>query len=439
MNLAKTERAGANGPSRFALVLRSLRHRNYLLFFSGQLVSLIGTWMQTVAQSWLVYRLTGSTLLLGIVGFSSQIPVFLVATLGGAVADHYERRRIIVATQTASMILAFILAWLTLSGNIREWHILVLSAALGIVNAFDIPARQAFLVEMVGREDLTNAIALNSSMFNGARVVGPAIAGLLVAAIGEGWCFFANAVSYIAVLAGLFMMKLKPWSRSLSEVSTVGRIVEGFRFVGATGPVWALLSLVGIVSVAGMPYSVLMPIFADRILHRGAEAMGLLMGATGVGALTGALLLAGRTGVKGLGRWIVVSTIGFGVSLILFAVSRSFWLSMALLVPAGCGMMVMSAASNTLIQVMVPNQLRGRVMAVYSMVFMGMAPLGALLAGVLADRTGAPAIVALGGLLCIAAGGIFATRLPTIRVQARRLMAALDTGATEAQEVLQRL
>ena len=287
--------------SRWQVALRALRHRNFQLFFSGQLISLIGTWMQSVAQSWLVYRLTGSALLLGSVGFASQIPVFLFAPLGGITADRFNRRHIVIGTQVASMVLAFILAALTLLHKVQVWHVFVLAALLGVVNAFDIPGRQSFLVDMVGKEDLMNAIALNSSMFNGARVIGPAIAGILVAKIGEGWCFFANAVSYIAVIIGLLMMKVQSRPRA-SMASPFEHMMEGFRFVNRTAPIRALLLLLGLVSLVGMPYVVLMPIFADKILHGGAQGLGILMGATGVGALLGALTLAFREGVKGLGQ-----------------------------------------------------------------------------------------------------------------------------------------
>ena len=278
--------------------------------------------MQTVAQSWLVYRMTGSTLLLGTVGFASQIPVFLVAPIGGIVADRTNRHRVVIATQTASMVLAFMLAVLTLTHRIQVWQIMVLAAGLGVVNAFDIPARQAFLMDMVGREDLMNAIALNSSMFNGARILGPAVAGIVVAWVGEGWCFFANAVSYIAVIAGLLMMKLEHPANLANRGSPIEHILEGFRFVLDAAPIRAILLLLGLVSLVGMPYSVLMPVFASEILHGGARELGMLMGATGVGALLGALSLATRVGVKGLGRVIGLCAGGFGVSLILFSFSE---------------------------------------------------------------------------------------------------------------------
>ena len=425
--------------SRVAVALRALRHRNFRLFFAGQLISLIGTWMQTIAQSWLVYKLTGSSLLLGTVGFCSQIPVFLLAPAGGIVADRSNRRKIVIATQTASMILSFILAMLTLTHHVRVWHVMFLASCLGVVNAFDIPARQAFLIDMVGREDLLNAIALNSSMFNGARIVGPAVAGVLIAWIGEGYCFLSNSISYIAVIAGLLLMHIDRPAKLKIEASPIENMIEGFRFVKHTAPIRAILLLLGLVSIVGMPYAVLMPVFADQILHGGPRALGMLMGATGVGALIGALSLAARTGVRGLGRLIAFAACSFGVSLILFSVSRIFWLSIILLIPAGFSMMVHMASSNTMIQSMVPDQLRGRVMSVYSMMFMGMAPFGAFFAGAVAHHIGAPLTVAIGGGVCIIGGSIFAMILPSIRQEARELILAQGMSAGfPAQEMTSR-
>ena len=445
---ARSGEPGAGRKLRWQAAGRALRHRNFQLFFGGQLISLIGTWMQTVAQSWLVYRLTGSGLKLGAVGFASQIPVFLVAPLGGIVADRTNRRHVVIATQIASMLLAFILAALTLLHRVQVWHVFVLAALLGVVNAFDIPGRQSFLVDMVGKDDLMNAIALNSSMFNGARVVGPAVAGILVARLGEGWCFFANGVSYIAVIIGLLMMNVRAPARVSVNTSPWEHIVEGFQFVNRTAPIRALLLLLGVVSVTGMPYVVLMPIFADKILHKGGQEfasligshdlgavrLGILMGATGVGALLGALTLAIRSGVKGLGTWVTVCCAGFGVSLMLFALSESFWLSVFLLLPVGYFIMLQMASSNTLIQVMVPDALRGRVMALYSMMFMGMAPLGALLGGALSDRLSAPVTVRIGGLASVAGAWWFGVQLPKIRGEARKLIHAQAMAGGEPAE-----
>ncbi|PYP90461.1 MAG: MFS transporter [Candidatus Angelobacter sp. Gp1-AA117] len=419
--------------------LRSLRHRNYQLFFGGQLISLVGTWMDQVAESWLVYRLTGSALLLGTVAFASQIPVFLLAPIGGIVADRYNRRTILVITQSSMMVITFVLAGITLAHVVQVWHVVLLAALTGIVNAFDIPARQAFIVDMVSREDLLNAIALNSSMFNGARVVGPALAGIVVAAVGEGWCFFANGVSFLAVIAGLLMMQLVIPRRSL-EGSPLENIIEGFRFVAGTGPIRALMLLLGMISFTGMPYAVLMPVFADQILHGGAQGLGLLMGASGLGALSAAITLANKKTVTGLGQWVAVAASCFGVSLILFSISRHFWLSVALLIPVGFFIMLQMASSNTLIQSMVPDHLRGRVMAVYSMMFMGMAPLGALLAGSLAHGIGAPMTVAMGGVIALISGTVFGSRLSALRPVARQLIVAQQmSGGTPAQEITARV
>lgn len=424
----------AENRSRFRDLVRSLRHRNFQLFFSGQMISLIGTWMQNIAQAWLVYRLTGSSLLLGMVGFAGQIPIFLFAPLGGLAADRWNRHRVVIGTQTASMILAFMLAALTLLHIVRVWEIMVLAALLGVVNAFDVPARQSLLIEMVVREDLMNAIALNSSMFNGARIIGPAIAGILVARIGEGWCFFANAVSYIAVIVGLLMMKFESLRTASKDTSPYEHIVEGFRFVRRTKPILALVLLIGVVSLVAVPYSVLMPIFADQVLHRGAHGLGILMGSSGVGALLGALTLAIRRGVHGLGRVVGAAAAAFGVSLVLFAVSNSFWLSVALLIPVGYAVMLQMSSSNTLIQAMVPDELRGRAMAMYTMMFMGMAPLGSLFAGALAEKIGAPWTVAIGGVAAFVAALVFMRYLPSLRFEARQLIVAQGLALVEPPE-----
>jgi MFS family permease len=375
--------------------------------------------------------------LLGTVGFTSQIPVFLLAPIGGIAADRGDRRKIVVATQAASMVLAGVLAVLTLAGSIRVWHVMALSALLGAVNAFDIPARQSFLVDMVGKDDLMNAIALNSSMFNGARVLGPGIAGLLVATLGEGWCFLLNSASYLAVIAGLLMMKISHGRVRAADGSPVQQIVQGFRFAWQTMPVRHILLLVGLISAVGMPYTVLMPIFADQILHGGARGLGVLMSATGLGALGGALFLASRSNVRGLGRWVAIASTGFGVSMGLFAFSPNLWFAALALVPTGGFMMLQMASSNTLLQAMVPDDLRGRVMSMYSMMFMGMAPLGSLFAGAAADRLGAPLTVALGGAACLAGSALFYAGLPALRTEARALIVAQGlSGGEPPQEMV---
>jgi len=387
--------------------------------------------MQTVAQSWLVYRLTGSATLLGLVGFASQFPIFLLSPVAGAVADMYPRRRTMIVIQSLMMLLAFPLAVLTLMHRIQVSHVIVLAILLGFVNAFDIPVRQSFVAEMVGREDLINAIALNSSMMNGARIIGPAVAGILVSIIGEGWCFLLNGLSYLAVIIGLIFITAGNTRPREHEGSRVEAILEGFRFALHKRPVRALLLLLGVVSLMGMPYSVLMPIFADEILKGGAKGLGLLMGSSGVGALLGAAVLAGRQGVRGLGNWVMLACAGFGTSLMLFSLSRKFWLSTLLLLPVGFSMMVQMASSNTLIQSMVPDRLRGRVMALYSMMFLGMAPFGALLSGILANLMGAPSTVALGGVVCIAGAVVFRLHLPKIRAEGRQLILAQMMAAGE--------
>jgi len=411
------------------MTLRAFRHRNYRLYFFGQIISLTGTWMQSVAQSWLVYRLTGSASMLGMVGFASQFPVFLLAPVGGSFADSHPRRRSLIVVQVSAMILAVLLAALTFTNRIESWHIVLFASLLGVVSAFDIPIRQSFVVEMVGRDDLMNAIALNSSMMNGARIIGPAVAGVLVAAVGEAWCFLLNAISFLAVIVCLMMITVGNQPPAEHPGARLDAIIEGFRFVLRTRPIRALLILLGVVSLVGWPYQVLMPIFAAQILNGGPRGLGLLMGSSGIGALIGALLLAGRQGVRGLGDWVMLSCAGLGVSLVFFAFSRNFWVSMLLLLPVGfCGMVQM-ASSNTLIQAMVLDQFRGRVMAVYSMMFMGMSPIGALIAGLLANSLGAPLAIAAGAVICVVGALIFRSRLPHIRTEGRRLILAQTVAA----------
>jgi MFS family permease len=385
--------------------------------------------MDSVAQAWLVYRLTGSSLLLGLVTFANQIPVFLISPLGGYLADRLNRHRIIVCTQAISMCLALTLAWLTLSGRIRLPELFVLASLLGIVNAFDIPARQSFLVEMVGREDMINAIALNSSMFNGARMVGPAIAGLLVARIGEGWCFFANGISYVAVIAGLLLMRLGPFVKP-PRVSAWQNIREGFEFVWRTAPIRALLTMLAVLSFAGLPYTVLMPVFAEGILHRGSQGFGVLMGSVGLGAMCGALLLASRTGVAGLSRWIAAASGVFSLTLVGFAFSRSLPVSCGLLFVTGFGMMIQVGSTNTLLQSMVPDRYRGRVMSAYSMMLIGISPLGAVTAGFEAEHLGAPLTLLIGASACLLSGAVFAWKLPAFRQLARQLVLAQQSTAS---------
>jgi MFS family permease len=403
---------------------RSLRHRNYRLYLAGQLVSVCGTWMQQVALSWLIYRLTGSATLLGVVGFASQIPIFALGAVGGAISDRHSCHRVAVWTQCAALVQALVLSLLTLMGWIHPLHIIVLGVALGIVYAFDLPARQALVHQLVDTEDLANAVALNSSMINAARIVGPALAGLVVATFGEGVCFMINAVSYLAVIAALLAMKLPERREPARSISLRQSLLEGGRYTLATTPIRDVLILLGVVGFMGMPYMTLMPVFAGQIHKSGADALGLMFGAVGLGALIGALFLAQRKNIVGLGRIIVIATWGFGIGLVVFTVSRLFWLSLLLLVGVGCGWMVLIAASNTALQTLADNDMRGRVMSLFSMMLIGMAPFGSLLAGWAADQVGAPLVVAIGGGFCAVAGMIFARQLPRLREAARPILAA---------------
>lgn len=405
---------------------RALRHRNYRLFFLGQGTSLIGTWLTRVATSWLVYRLTNSALLLGLVGFAGQIPTFLVAPIAGVLVDRWNRHRVLVVTQALAMLQSALLAYFALRHTITVWHVLALAAFQGLINAFDTPARQAFVVEMVdAREDLANAIALNSSMVNGARLIGPSIAGLLIAAAGEGFCFAVDAVSYVAVLASLLLMHVRPRERAPRNGDVLADLHEGFRYVASFAPIRSILSLLALVSLTGIPYTVLMPIFAGPILGGGAHTLGLLMGASGVGAVAGALWLAARRSVLGLGRALAIAGTIFGAALVAFSFSRWLWLSLVLVAIAGGGMMVQMAASNTLLQTFVDEDKRGRVMSFYTMAFFGMAPFGSLAAGWLGERIGAPATVLAGGVATVAGAALFARKLPELRAMLRPIYVRL--------------
>jgi len=392
--------------------LRSLRFRNFRLFFTGQLISLVGTWMQSAALSWLVYRLTGQATLLGLVAFASQAPIFFLGSFGGVLADRVEPRRLLVLTQSLQMVQALFMAWMTLAGWIRPWEIIVLAVSLGVINAFDLPARQVLVAGTVDRDHLPNAIALNSSIFHGSRVVGPALAGLIVAAWGEGWCFLLNGVSYLAAIAGLLLMTLPPWVSRSDHPPVFDHLMEGIHFVAGNRQVAMLLFLLGAVCLMGMPYAVLMPVFAKDILHGGPRAMGLLMGASGLGAVLGATVLAGRKYFLGLERIAYLGAAATGVALACFAYSRVFWLSLVLMVPVGMAMVAHMTSNNTLVQMLIPNAMRGRVMAFHAMVFTVAMPVGALLEGILAHHIGAPLTVALGGLGCILGAGYFAMRFP---------------------------
>jgi MFS family permease len=413
--------------SRFSHAWRALRHRNFRLFFSGQSVSLIGTWMTRLATSWLVYRLTGSALLLGLVGFVGQIPTFLVAPFAGVWVDRLNRRNVLLWTQALAAAQSLLLAGLTLSKVVTIWEILVLSAFQGLINAFDMPGRQAFMVQMVeDRQDLGNAIALNSSMVNMARLVGPSLAGVVIAGFGEGYCFLIDGLSYFAVIASLALMQVKPLPvRAGPSASMVEQLREGWVYVSRFVPVRTILLLFAVVSLMGIPYVVLMPIFAVQVLHGGPHTLGLLMGASGVGALISALSLALRKSVLGLGRMIAIAAIAFGAGLVLFGLSGVMWFSLLMMLVTGFGMMQGMAASNTIIQTLVPEDRRGRVMSFYTMAFVGMAPFGSLLAGGLAHLLGAPHTVIITGSVVILGGIWFATRLPAMREIVRPIYQAM--------------
>jgi MFS family permease len=381
---------------------RALKHRNFQLFIIGQLISLIGTWMQTTAQQWLVYKLTGSVAVLGVFGFASQVPMLLLAWMGGYVGDRYNRHHGVIVTQSLSMILAFVLAALTLTHLIREWHLIVIAFLAGIVNAFDVPIRQSFFVHMVGKEDLPNAIALNSSIFNGARVVGPAIAGFAIVLLGEGWCFFLNGVSFVAVLVALLMMRVEPTTKKPPDESPLRSFVQGFKFAMHDVPIRSALIMLCVLSMFGLQYTVFLPIYAHDILHGGARALGLLMSAAGVGAVLGALQFAARTNYTGLARWIATTCTVCAVGLIVMSHASSFWLCATVLFIVGFAATSQMAATNTIIQQRVPDELRSRLMAVYATMFMGVQPIGALLAGGVAKRIGTPNTVLLFGSLVLA-------------------------------------
>jgi MFS family permease len=382
---------------------RALQHRNFQLFFAGQLISLIGTWMQSTAQLWLVYRLTNSAALLGVFGFANQIPILVLASVGGYVGDRYNRHLGVIWTQTASMILAFVLAALTLTHLIQVWHLIFIAFLVGVVNAFDVPIRQAFLVQMVGKEDLPNAIALNSSIFNGARVVGPAVAGVAIAWIHEGWCFFLNGVSFVAVILALLAMRIPKSEVKPHLGSPLRNFLEGFRFAMNDWPIRSSLLLLSVLGLFGLQYSVFLPVFARDLLHRGARGFGFLLSTAGVGAVLGALQFAARTSYKGLAKWIAAMSTIFAVCLIVLSESHLFWLSAAVMFVAGFAATSQMAATNTTLQNRVPDELRGRVMAVYATMFMGVQPIGSLLAGGIAKHIGAPrTLTAFGGIMLVA-------------------------------------
>jgi MFS family permease len=431
-----------NKDSTINTIFRSLKYRNYRLFFYGQSLSLIGTWMQRLAVGWLVYRLTNSAFWLGVVSFAGQIPCFFMTPFGGVAADRYKKQTLLIITQVLSMLQALVLALLVLTDTAVIWHLIILNISLGVINAFDMPTRQAFVVEMVEkREDLGNAIALNSSMVNVARLLGPSIAGLLVATAGEGVCFLVNAASYFAVIVSLFLMKVSPAETKLEKASAWQQVKGGLRYAFGFAPIKYIILLLALVSITGMPYVVLMPIFARDILHGGPSTLGFLMGASGVGALVGAGFLARRKTVLGLGKIIALAACFFGVGIIGFSQSTLMWISMAFVLLTGLGMMILMASANTILQTIVEDDMRGRVMSFYAVAFLGVAPFGSLLAGSLAHRIGAPHTLLMGGICCILGSVAFAIKLPSLRKIARPIyvkkgiIPQLATGIQTAAEL----
>jgi len=402
--------------SGFKSTFRSLKYRNFRLYFYGQSISLVGTWIQRITIPWLVYQLTNSAFLLGVVGFAGQIPTFLIAPFAGVLTDRLNRYRLLIFTQVAAMIQAFMLAFLYLSGHIQVWQIILLSVMLGCINAFDVPARQSFMIEMVEKkEDLANAIALNSSMVNGARLLGPSIAGLLIALTGEGVCFLLNGVSYLFVIVSLLMMSIVPRVITNKNKDVMKEMKEGFRYTFGFPPIKYIIMLLALVSLTAMPYTVLMPVFAKEVLHGGSHTYGFLMGASGLGALLGALFLASRKNVLGLDKVIPLAAGTFGLALIAFSFSRYFAISLGLMIFIGLGMMLQLATSNTIIQTIVEDDKRGRVMSFYTMAFMGTAPFGSFLAGSIASKMGAPTTLLIGGSVCVLGAIVFSRHLPRLK------------------------
>lgn len=426
------------GIQKFRETFRSLGDRNFRLFFIGQGISLIGTWMQMTAVTWLVWRLSHSAFLLGLTGFAMRIPSFVMAPFSGVWVDRSNRYHLVILTQVLAMIQALLLAGIMYAHLATIWNILILSLFLGFINSLDVPARQSFMIQMLNRpEDLNNAIALNSTMFNGARLIGPSISGLLIMSLGEGFCFLLNGLSYIAVIAGLLMMHVKPNARVAPHTAVLENLVEGFRYAFGFQPIRSLLLLLALVSLTGASYTQLLPIFAQKVLHGNAETQGFLLSATAIGALGGALFLAGRKNVRGLGRIIAWAPAVFGAGLVVMGLSRNLWLTLAVMPIIGLGMMVQMASTNTVLQTIVDDDKRGRVMGLYAMAFMGTVPLGNLAAGVLAHFIGAPWMVVSGGACCIAGSLFFHRQLPALRALIRPVYLRRGIITDEAQQAVQ--
>jgi MFS family permease len=429
------DKGGSEGEAKWKVHLRALKYRNYKLFFIGQIFSLCGTWMQSITLSWLVYRLTGSTTMLGLIGFVSQVPFIPLSYVGGIVADHLSRRYIILITQTAAMLLALVTAVLLFTGHLQLWHIFSLAIALGLIDAFDIPARQTFLVDLVGKEDLLNAVALNSLLFNSTRIVGPTLAGLIVSAVGEGWCFIVNAASYGAVITALLLMKISPPSHTARNEASPRNFGEGISFACRAVPIRALLLLIATVSFFGLPYTALLPSLAVKALNGDSRTLGLLMSAAGVGGLAGAIILTTRRRMQETERWVALACVGLGAGLILLAFSRSLSLSVAILGLIGLSTMLQMTLSYTQIQTLTPDKLRGRVMAIFSAAFMGTVPFGVLLSGALAERFGTPLLIGYSGAICLFGGLLFSTRLKALRENALQLKVTLKAAEVTQHDV----
>jgi MFS family permease len=420
----------------FRGIFRSLRYRNYRLFFAGQMISLVGTWTQQIALPWLVYRLTGSVFLLGLVGFAGQIPVFILTPLAGVLTDRWNRYGILIITQTLSLIQAFLLGYLFFTGAIQVWQIILLAIFSGLINAFDMPTRQAFVVQMVDdREDLGNAIALNSMMFNSARMIGPSVAGIVIAATNEGVCFLINGISFLFVIASLLMMKVNPQKINPRKARVLHELKEGLSYVYGFMPLRYIMLLLAVVSLVAMPYSVLMPVFVRKILGGGPHTFGFLVTAAGIGALTGSVYLASKKNVLGLVRILPLAAATFGFGLIAFSLSRQLWLSLPLMFITGLGMITQIAACNTIIQTIVDDDKRGRVMSLYVMSFIGTAPFGSLLAGFIASHIGAPKTLIAGGVLCVLCAVLFARKLPDLRKSIRPIYVKLGILPKESLQI----
>jgi MFS family permease len=423
---------GQRTSSRLHIMLRALKHRNYRLFFAGQAISLIGTWMQMVAMSWLVYRLTGSASMLGVIGFVSQVPTFVLAPFAGVLADRWNRQRLLLSTQIFAMLQAAALAWFVLSGTVQVWQIMTLAFLLGVINAFDIPVRQSFVVELVEkREDLNNAIALNSSLITSARLIGPSVAGVLIVFIGEGGCFIINSLSYLGVIVAIASMRLKPQKERGVERHVLLELRDGFHYAYGFAPIRSILFMMMLMSFAGMPYVVLMPVFAKNVLHGGSHTLGFLMGAAGFGALICTIRLASRKSVLGLGRLIACAAGIFGIGIASFALSHTMALSMLFLCMAGFGSMAVISSSNTILQTIVDDDKRGRVMSFFTMSFMGTTPFGNLVAGLVADRIGPQNTLIIGAAACLIGGLVFARQLPAMREKVRPIYVRLGIVTAE--------